>query len=451
MDGTKYHFHLPFTAEAWDRTSSALQLPETYHRILGDNLALPLTVTKETPGNASPVGLIVHTIPNVDQVTMALHYDPARRTTQGFFGYMYIDDTAPPHASQLETLRCLAAEKISEPLLVPFIIYEELVREFRYMINQADSELDIFENDERFIGHGVAGYYDDSDHDSATTHAFDEIHKTIVNAHGHLSNRFGPLISQFDSSLETAISILESHFGRDHEQDSRDALFNSFQSRQCLQAILHRSAYTFGMQEILLKRVSVYLQVVQNFMQQEITRETKRDSSAMKSLSLLTMVFLPATAVATIMAPFTKISDDDDKLRLITGQFWKFWAVAGPITLVVLITWATWIQRIQVREFLATKTERLRQLEVLKRRTKAADAENLDAGPAGTAPGSSDSTRRQSMLSRARGSGSIRRSATASISEQGSVRGAASTRGSIVAKTVDPQGKSVVLTQKEKQ
>jgi hypothetical protein len=33
-------------------------------------------------------------------------------------------------------------------------------------------------------------------------------------------------------------------------------------------------------------------------MQQEVARETKRDSSAMKSIGLLTMVFLPATAIA---------------------------------------------------------------------------------------------------------------------------------------------------------
>jgi hypothetical protein len=33
-------------------------------------------------------------------------------------------------------------------------------------------------------------------------------------------------------------------------------------------------------------------------MQQQIARETKRDSSAMKSISLLTMVFLPAAAIA---------------------------------------------------------------------------------------------------------------------------------------------------------
>jgi hypothetical protein len=33
-------------------------------------------------------------------------------------------------------------------------------------------------------------------------------------------------------------------------------------------------------------------------MQQQVARDTKRDSSAMKSISLLTMVFLPATAIA---------------------------------------------------------------------------------------------------------------------------------------------------------
>jgi hypothetical protein len=38
-------------------------------------------------------------------------------------------------------------------------------------------------------------------------------------------------------------------------------------------------------------------------MQQQIARETKRDSSAMKSLLLLTMVFLPTTAIAVSASP----------------------------------------------------------------------------------------------------------------------------------------------------
>jgi hypothetical protein len=42
-------------------------------------------------------------------------------------------------------------------------------------------------------------------------------------------------------------------------------------------------------------------------MQQQISRETKRDSSAMKSISLLTMVFLPATAIAVSFSYFMRL------------------------------------------------------------------------------------------------------------------------------------------------
>lgn len=151
------------------------------------------------------------------------------------------------------------------------------------------------------------------------------------------------------------------------------------------------------------------------------------------------------------MAPFTKISDDDDKLRLITGQFWIFWAVAGPITLVVLITWACWIQRVEVQKGLATKIEQLKQIEMLQRRTKAADAES-NASSTGTTSSSPNSIR-ESMLTRrstaARESGSIRRSVV-SIRERGSVGGTGSITGSIFAEASNARGKSV-LPQNEKE
>jgi len=66
----------------------------------------------------------------------------------------------------------------------------------------------------------------------------------------------------------------------------------------------------------------------------------------MKSLSLLTMVFLPATAIASVMAPFIAISEDGNHIRM-SSQFWVFWAIATPITVVVLVTWLIWIQRVE--------------------------------------------------------------------------------------------------------
>ena len=50
----------------------------------------------------------------------------------------------------------------------------------------------------------------------------------------------------------------------------------------------------------ILSRIDMYLSVLYNLMQQQIARDTKRDSSSLKSIALLTMVFLPATAIATI-------------------------------------------------------------------------------------------------------------------------------------------------------
>lgn len=54
-------------------------------------------------------------------------------------------------------------------------------------------------------------------------------------------------------------------------------------------------------------------------MQQQLARENRRDSSALKIISLLTMVFLPFTAIAVSSAPALGS-------LLITSQFW---AVAG--------------------------------------------------------------------------------------------------------------------------
>jgi cytochrome b561 len=103
-------------------------------------------------------------------------------------------------------------------------------------------------------------------------------------------------------------------------------------------------------------------------MQQQIARETKRDSSALKSISLLTMVFLPATAIAvnrasalasllitskTVMAPFISISSDNKVIM--TSQFWIFWVVAGPVTLLVIVLWVSWIQRSEIMTTLVNK------------------------------------------------------------------------------------------------
>ncbi|KUJ23863.1 uncharacterized protein LY89DRAFT_776084 [Mollisia scopiformis] len=100
------------------------------------------------------------------------------------------------------------------------------------------------------------------------------------------------------------------------------------------------------------KRVQTQLAVVYQFMQQKdskvniqlaetsatIARESKKDSSAMKAIAVLTMCFLPGTFLATIFAMplFNWDSNDGPGIK---GGFRLYWAIAIPLTVGVLLIW----------------------------------------------------------------------------------------------------------------
>jgi hypothetical protein len=102
----------------------------------------------------------------------------------------------------------------------------------------------------------------------------------------------------------------------------------------------------------MLSRVDMQLQVLYNLMQSRIGDETLRDSSAMKGIALLTMTFLPSTALATIFSMSAFFSQTPDNTHVIvSSEFWIFWALAGPITILVLISYFTWVQWAEIRRW----------------------------------------------------------------------------------------------------
>lgn len=96
-----------------------------------------------------------------------------------------------------------------------------------------------------------------------------------------------------------------------------------------------------------------------------IAEATKRDSAAMKSIALLTMVFLPPTFVA--VSSFTKSHPylhsltpnktffsmtmfewsppefTQDEMRPLSNYLWVYWVVAVPLTGAVLLSWRLWM------------------------------------------------------------------------------------------------------------
>ncbi|KAK0509623.1 hypothetical protein JMJ35_008017 [Cladonia borealis] len=82
----------------------------------------------------------------------------------------------------------------------------------------------------------------------------------------------------------------------------------------------------------------------------QIAAASKRDSSAMKGIALLTMVFLPGTYAATFLAmPLFDFSNVSGAPTVKTG-FWIYWAITIPLTTIVLGVYLTYLVRIQRRD-----------------------------------------------------------------------------------------------------
>ncbi|KAI0182530.1 hypothetical protein EV127DRAFT_378615 [Xylaria flabelliformis] len=77
----------------------------------------------------------------------------------------------------------------------------------------------------------------------------------------------------------------------------------------------------------------------------EIAEQAKRDSSAMKTITIITMAFLPATFFATLFAVPTLDWRGND---VVTGEFWIYWAFTLPTTGLVFLLWLVLTNRARI-------------------------------------------------------------------------------------------------------
>ena len=66
-----------------------------------------------------------------------------------------------------------------------------------------------------------------------------------------------------------------------------------------------------------------------------------QDGASMKTMAIITMLFLPATFVASFFA-MPMFEWNNELGRIISRQFWLYWAVVAPLTLTVFLTWLGW-------------------------------------------------------------------------------------------------------------
>ncbi|KAL2021634.1 hypothetical protein VTK56DRAFT_6987 [Thermocarpiscus australiensis] len=67
----------------------------------------------------------------------------------------------------------------------------------------------------------------------------------------------------------------------------------------------------------------------------------RQDNSVMKSIALLTMIFLPATFISALFS--TTFFTYGDGGWEVSGKLWIYWAITVPATIVIVIVWRIWL------------------------------------------------------------------------------------------------------------
>jgi hypothetical protein len=81
--------------------------------------------------------------------------------------------------------------------------------------------------------------------------------------------------------------------------------------------------------------------------QRKLAHASKRDSSAMKVISLLGAIFFPGAYLASVFSmTFFNFQNDGPE---VSSRFWMYWAVTVPVTIVIVGIWYVWEKRRDAR------------------------------------------------------------------------------------------------------
>src|SRR5271155_3185477 len=86
---------------------------------------------------------------------------------------------------------------------------------------------------------------------------------------------------------------------------------------------------------------------------------SQRDASAMKTVAMATMAFLPGTFVASFFSMPTLNWDATALNEIVTPRFWIYWIVTVPLTIAVFAVW--WVRQ-KVKEGKERKAEKEREM-----------------------------------------------------------------------------------------
>lgn len=141
-------------------------------------------------------------------------------------------------------------------------------------------------------------------------------------------------------NCECAFATLEDL--RDHHQ-ARFGTLPSTSQELTRQALRYRKTLFQSTQSRLASldaRMTNVIELSFHIVTQGDSRVMQSESQSMKTIAVMTLVFMPLSTVATIFGTqFIKLQDESPYHVSISHDFWLLWLIAVPLTAIVLIIW----------------------------------------------------------------------------------------------------------------
>ncbi|KAK4225314.1 hypothetical protein QBC38DRAFT_483401 [Podospora fimiseda] len=159
-------------------------------------------------------------------------------------------------------------------------------------------------------------------------------------------NSYAPRSQALIYAVKTFLQESDGNRGRqdDDTLSKQSTILQDYleRSSQRAEMVCHSVKHLLGRAQIQMEAINNHLAHTSNEINRSLAEssrkiaiQTQRDSSAMKSIAVLTMTFLPATFIASLFAT-PGISGTNPPQSL-------YWAVTVPVTVLVLAIWSGWI------------------------------------------------------------------------------------------------------------
>ncbi|KAI9048895.1 hypothetical protein LZ554_006749 [Drepanopeziza brunnea f. sp. 'monogermtubi'] len=249
--------------------------------------------------------------------------------------------------------------QVGHPMLLPIIIFSHDVsfktdikqrdaRDWLRRLEHAVSMRSEIEEREGYVKEGVVD--------------LDAVNRDLVECHSQVLWKRPKAYLEILGGIEVAMAKFYEALPEPRKEKSMKGLQASMLARMDFYRVKLQGIDSYAhttLQRLEIQRSALYNIIAQkesklNFKmageQRKLAHSSKRDSAAMKTISLLGAVFLPGAYLASVFSTsFFDFQTDANRGKMVADQFWIYWAVTVPLTAIIVGFWYVWEKRREAR------------------------------------------------------------------------------------------------------